>query len=182
MWSITRKMADYVRQVPDSLLEEIRHAHEEMGRIVHLLEGVMETILSEDMRWMDCRRIAEQTEMNVDGMMETGRIPTRTALRMIAEGVQIPNTILTKVRQILPTARAARALLEKTTRADNKEEMRVAFVDAIKAMKDLEGRWREIYEYAKAVPREAPRKERQRGGRKRRTHRKRNYKRTRRNR
>lgn len=155
---------DFVRQVPDSLLEEIRHAQMEMGRIVNLLEGVMETIRSEDMRWMDCRRIAEETEMNVDGMMETGRIPTRTALRMIAEGVQIPNTILTKVRQILPKTRAARALLQKTTNADNKEEMRVAFVDAIDAMKDLEDRWRGMYDYAKAVPRESARKERQRGG------------------
>ena len=116
------------------------------------------------MRWMDCRRIAEDTEMNVDGMMETGRIPTRTALRMIAEGVQIPNTILTKVRQILPKTRAARALLQKTTNTDNKEEMRVAFVDAIDAMKDLEDRWRGMYDYAKVVPRESARKERQRGG------------------
>lgn len=165
---------DFVRQVPDSLLEEIRHAQMEMGRIVHLLEGVMETIRSEDMRWMDCRRIAEETEMNVDAMMEVGRIPTRTALRMIAEGVQIPNTILTKVRQILPKTRAARALLQKTTNADNKEEMRVAFVDAIDAMKDLEDRWRGMYDYAKAVPRELARKERQRGGKRTR----RNHKRT----
>jgi hypothetical protein len=168
-------MGDFVRQVPDSLLEEIRHAQMEMGRIINLLEGVMETIRSEDMRWMDCRRIAEETEMNVDGMMETGQIPTRTALRMIAEGIQIPNTVLVKVRQILPKMRAARVLLQKTTNADNKEEMRVAFIDAIDAMKDLEGRWMGIYEYAKAVPREVLRKERQRGGKRTQRTRKRNH-------
>ena len=168
-------MGDFVRQVPNSLLKEIYDAQMEMGRIVNLLEGVKESILTEDMAWMDCRRIAEDTEMKVDEMMETGRIPTRTALRMVAEGVHIPNTVLTKVRQILPKARAALALLQKTINADNKEEMRVAFINAIGAMADLEHRWRGIYDYAKAVPQQAPHKERQRGGKRTQRKRKRNH-------
>jgi hypothetical protein len=169
-------------QVPPQLMEEINLAYAAMTRIRKIVVKAAEDIEEEE-SWDTCVEIADKaiSEAGPIAISWVLKNPYKTVRRMAPH--MISENIRKKINQDTTLfGDKIRDLLDNVSNAQNKAQMYSAFTKLIDTVKQMEDTWRIIHDYAKPVPQEAPRKERLRGGRKHRTRRKRNYKRTQRKR
>jgi hypothetical protein len=161
-------------QVPPQLMEEINRAYAAITSIHNIVVKAQEDIEEEE-SWDTCVEIADKA------MSEAGPIalswvlknPYKTVRRMAPR--MISENIRKKINEDTTLfGDKIRDLLDNVSNAQNKAQLYSAFTKLIDAVKQMKDTWKIIHEYAKPVPQEEPRKERLRGGRTRRTHRKRN--------
>jgi hypothetical protein len=168
-------------QVPPQLMEEINLAYTAITHIREIVVKAQEDIEEEE-SWDTCVEIADKaiSEAGPIAISWVLKNPYKTVRRMAPH--MISENIRKKINQDTTLfGDKIRDLLDNVSNAQNKAQMHSAFTKLIDAVERMEDTWKIIHHYAKPVPQEAPRKERQRGGKRTRRNRK-HRKRTRRNR
>jgi hypothetical protein len=173
MRTIIRKMEE---QVPPQLMEQINLAYTAMTRIRKIVVEAKDKIEKEE-SWDTCVDIAEKATSEVVPILDSQVLedPYDTLKNMApAMQRQLPIDLRKKLNPGTTVFRdIINGILGDVLNTRNKAEMNEAFTDLITQVMNMESKWESIHNYAKPVPQEVPRKERQRGGKRTRRNRKR---------